>query len=115
MPVCRKPPNLPLIVSHVSAALAMTGPKSLLAVMRDNVHNVVALFSVQREDYSFAPRHYHPGVHLCLGPSHSRAAAEFAVELIEYGRVDLAPLVTQGFSLEQYGEAIDLLEKQQVV
>jgi 2-desacetyl-2-hydroxyethyl bacteriochlorophyllide A dehydrogenase len=99
----------------LDSGIDCVGAKASVEFMMDHVHDVVALFGVQREDYSFAPRHYHPGVRLCGYPGHSRAAAEYAVSLIEEGKLDLAPLVTHNFPLEKYGEAIDLLEKQQAV
>ena len=79
----------------------------------DHTRDVVALFGVQREDYTFAPRHY--SLRLCGYPGHSRAAAEYAVELIVAGRLDLTPLVTHHLPLSRYNEGIDLLKTQQAI
>ena len=81
----------------------------------DHVRDTVALFGVQREPYSFAPRHYHPALRLCGYPGHSRAAAEYAVSLMKQGRLDLSPLVTHTLPLERYDEGIDLLERQEAI
>jgi threonine dehydrogenase-like Zn-dependent dehydrogenase len=91
------------------------GARASVEWAMDHVRDFVALFGVQREDYVFAPRHYSPGVRLCGYPGHSRAAAEYAVGLIEQGQLDLTPLVTHHFPLERYDEAIALLEKQEAV
>jgi threonine dehydrogenase-like Zn-dependent dehydrogenase len=99
----------------LDSGIDCVGAKASVEFMMDHVHDVVALFGVQREDYTFSVRHYSPGVRLCGYPGHSRAAAEYAVSLIEAGRLHLEPLVTHSFPLEKYGEAIDLLEQQQAI
>ena len=80
----------------------------------DRVRHVVALFGVQRENYAYTPHHY-PGLTLSGYPGHSRAAAEYAVGLIERGLLKLAPLVTQHLPLERYADGIDLLERQEAL
>ncbi|HLK58003.1 MAG TPA: zinc-binding dehydrogenase [Chthonomonadaceae bacterium] len=101
-----------------AAALDLTidcvGAKASVEFAMDHTRDFVALFGVQREDYTFAPRHY-GSLRLCGYPSHSRAAAEYAVDLIAGGRLNLAPLVTTHLPLERYGEGIDLLERQQAI
>ena len=91
------------------------GAKRSVEWLMDHVHNTVALFGVQREDYTFSPRHYHPMLRLCGYPGHSRGAAEYAVGLITAGKLDLTPLVTHTLPLERYNEGIDLLENQQAI
>lgn len=91
------------------------GAKVSVEWLMDHVRETVALFGVQREDYTFAPRHYSPALRLCGYPGHSRAAAEYAVSLITSGQLDLAPLVSLSLPLERYNEGIDLLEKQQAI
>jgi threonine dehydrogenase-like Zn-dependent dehydrogenase len=91
------------------------GAKRSVEWLMDHVRDTVALFGVQREEYAFAPRHYHPMLRLCGYPGHSRAAAEYAVALIAVGKLDLTPLVTHTLPLEHYNDAIDLLESQQAI
>ena len=84
----------------------------------DRTADVVALFGVQREEYTFAPRHWigkRGGLRLCGYPGHSREAAEYAVGLITRGSLDLAPLTTHELPLERYMEGIGLLEQQQAI
>lgn len=91
------------------------GAKRSVEWLMDHVQNTVALFGVQREEYAFTPRHYHPMLRLCGYPGHSRAAADYAVGLITDGKLDLTPLVTHTLPLESYNEGIDLLENQQAI
>jgi threonine dehydrogenase-like Zn-dependent dehydrogenase len=89
------------------------GAKASVEALMDRTSDVVALFGVQREDYTFAPRHY--SLRLCGYKGHSRESAEYALGLIEAGKLDLASLVTHKMPLECYGEAIDLLERREAV
>lgn len=98
----------------LDSAIDCVGAKTSVEFLMDRVADVVALFGVQREDYAFAPRHY-SRLRLCGYPGHGRAAAEYAVELMARGALDLAPLVTHHLPLEAYGEGIDLLERQQAI
>lgn len=97
----------------LSGWIDCVGAKTSVEFAMDHAKEFVALFGVQREDYTFAPRHYT----LCLVgyPGHSRAAAEYAVDLIGQGKLDLAPLVTHHLPLERYSEAVDLLERQEAI
>lgn len=94
-------------------AIDCVGAKTSVEWLMDRTEDVVALFGVQRESYTFAPRHYR--LRLCGYPGHSRKAAEYAVGLIADRKLDLRPLVTHHFPLEGYAEAIDLLERQEAV
>ena len=90
------------------------GAKASVEFAMDHTREFVALFGVQREEYTFAIRHY-GNLRLCGYPGHSREAAEYAVDLISHDKVNLAPLVTKKMPLERYGEGIDLLEKQEAI
>jgi threonine dehydrogenase-like Zn-dependent dehydrogenase len=91
------------------------GAKASVEWLMDHVRDTVALFGVQREAYSFSPRHYSPALRLCGYPGHSRKAADYAVSLIEQGRLDLSQLVTHQLPLSRYDEGIDLLERQEAI
>lgn len=98
----------------IDSAVDCVGAKASVEFLMDRVRDTVALFGVQREEYTFAPRHY-GGLRLCGYPGHSREAAEYAVSLIINSQLNLAPLVTHHLPLEQYAEGIDLLERQEAV
>lgn len=97
----------------LDCAIDCVGAKATVEYLMDRTRDVVALFGVQREEFTFAPRHYF--MRLCGYPGHSRAAAEYAVRLIEQGLLDLKPLVTHRLPLERYAEGIDLLERQEAI
>jgi threonine dehydrogenase-like Zn-dependent dehydrogenase len=105
-PARPKPPRLETSVDCV-------GAKSSVEFLMDHTRDAVALFGVQREEYTFAPRHY--TLRLCGYKGHHRESAEYAVRLIEAGKLDLAPLVTHRLPLEKYREGIDLLESRQAI
>jgi len=100
-------------VPRLESAVDCVGAKATVEFLMDQTSDVVALFGVQREDYIFRPRHY--SLRLCGYKGHSRESAEYAVELISKGALDLAPLVTHRLPLEQYAEGIDLLETQKAI
>lgn len=99
---------------RLDSAIDCVGVKASVEYLMDRTRDVVALFGVQREEYVFAVRHY-GHLRLCGYPGHSRPAAEYAVGLIEQGKLDLKPLVTHHLPLERYEEGIDLLEKQAAI
>ena len=90
------------------------GAKASVEWAMDCTRETVALFGVQREDYTFAPRHY-GHLRLCGYPGHSHKAAEYAVNLMANGSLDLSLLVTHILPLSRYGEGIDLLERQEAI
>lgn len=97
----------------IECAIDCVGAKATVEWLMDRTRETVALFGVQREDYAFAPRHY--SLKLIGYPGHSRAAAEYAVSLMESGQLNLAPLVTHQMPLEDYGCGISLLERQEAI
>jgi threonine dehydrogenase-like Zn-dependent dehydrogenase len=97
----------------LDTAIDCVGAKTTVEFLMDRTLDAVALFGVQREPYTFAPRHYR--LRLCGYPGHGRAAAEYAVGLVERGAMDLAALVTHHLPLERYAEGIDLLERQEAI
>jgi threonine dehydrogenase-like Zn-dependent dehydrogenase len=98
----------------LETAIDCVGAKASVEFTMDRTLDTVALFGVQREEYAFAPRHYHR-LRLCGYPGHSRAAAEYAVRLLEQGLLDLNLLITHHLPLERYAEGIDLLERQEAI
>ncbi len=93
----------------LDTAIDCVGAKASVEYMMDRTADVVALFGVQREDYTYGVRHY-SGLRLCGYKGHHRAAAEYAVGLIAHGKLNLSCLISANLPLEAYGEGIDLLE-----
>jgi threonine dehydrogenase-like Zn-dependent dehydrogenase len=98
----------------LDSGIDCVGAKKSVEFLMDRTLDTVALFGVQREAYSFEPRHYNR-LRLCGYPGHSYAAAQYAVKLIEQGALNLAPLVTRELPLEDYNEAVALLERQEAI
>jgi threonine dehydrogenase-like Zn-dependent dehydrogenase len=98
----------------LDTAIDCVGAKASVEYMMDRTEDVVALFGVQREDYTYAPRHY-AGLRLCGYKGHHRAAAEYALGLVAQGKLDLARLVSVNLPLEAYGEGVNLLEARQAI
>lgn len=98
----------------IQTGIDCVGAKATVEFLMDRTQDVVALFGVQREPYTYHPRHYR-GLRLCGYPGHSYDAAQYAVDLMEEGKLDLSPLVTHQMPLEKYAEGIQLLENRQAI
>ncbi len=99
---------------RLESAVDCVGAKASVEFLMDRTQDALALFGVQREDYTFSPRHF-GGLRLCGYKGHSRESAEYALDLIRQGKLDLAALVTHRLPLERYAEGVDLLEQRQAV
>lgn len=97
----------------IDTGIDCVGAKASVHFLMDHTTDVVALFGVQREDYTYALRHR--GLRLCGYKGHFRESAEYAVDLMAKGKLDLSPLVTHKLPLSRYSEGIDLLETQQAI
>lgn len=89
------------------------GAKQTVEFSMDHTEDAVALFGVQREEYTYGIRHGR--LRLCGYKGHCRESAEYAVDLIRQGKLNLAPLVTHNLPLERYEEGIALLEARQAI
>ncbi len=109
---CYDPRDDPSLANapQLESAVDCVGAKSTVEFLMDRTADAVALFGVQREDYTYRPRHNR--VRLCGYKGHSRESAEYAVDLVRKGLLDLSPLVTHRMPLERYAEGIGLLEAQ---
>ena len=106
-------PNTVSQDKSLQTAIDCVGSKAAAEFLMDRTGDVVALFGVQREDFTFAVRHY--TLTLCGYKGHHRESAEYAVELIKQGKLDLSPLVTKKLPLEKYSEGVDLLDEQKAL
>jgi threonine dehydrogenase-like Zn-dependent dehydrogenase len=89
------------------------GSQSSVEALMNYTLDVVALFGVQRESYSYLPQHNR--LTLLGYKGHFRESAEYAVNLISQGKLDLSTLVTHKLPLERYNEGIELLEQQKAI
>ena len=98
---------------RLQTSVDCVGAKAAAEFLMDRTGDVLALFGVQRENFTYAVRHH--SLTLCGYKGHFRESAEYAVDLIKSGKLDLAPLVTIKLPLEKYSEGIDLLENQEAL
>lgn len=105
--------ELPRRTDPEAAELAVdcVGYPQAVAYAMDRTREAVALFAVQREDYTLR----HPGLTVVGYPGHHRAAADYALRLVRDGLLDLSPLITRELPLERYAEAVELLRSQQAI
>lgn len=80
----------------------------------DLSNQLVVLFAVQRQPYTFSPHHWGRLI-LAGAQPHTREAAIYARDRIAAGKVTLAPLVSQTMPLTDYIQGIELLRKQQAI
>jgi threonine dehydrogenase-like Zn-dependent dehydrogenase len=105
-------PQLPA-TPRLQSAIDCVGAKESVEFLLDRTEDVVALFGVQREDYTYGPRHNR--IRLCGYKGHCRESAEYAVALVRDGALDLVPLVTHRLPLARYAEGVSLLEARAAV
>jgi len=98
---------------RLQTAIDCVGAKQTVEFSMDHTEDVVALFGVQREDYTYGPQHGR--LRLCGYKGHFFESAQYAVDLIARGALDLAPLITHNLPLERYDEGIALLEARQAI
>jgi len=98
---------------RLESAVDCVGAKATVESLMDRTSDVVALFGVQREDYTYALRH--GSLRLCGFRGHFRESAEYALGLIREGKLNLAHLVTHRLPLERYNEGIELLEARKAI
>lgn len=97
--------------STIDIAVDCVGYPQAVRFIMDHTNEAVALFAVQRDDYVL----HHGGLSVIGYPGHYREAAEYALELIVAGKLDLRPLITREMPFEAYGEAVALLREQSAV
>ena len=94
----------------MDVSIDCVGATKVVAFLSDHTNDAVALFGVQREDYTYKPSHYGgPALRLWGYPGHHLTGARFAHGLVGEGKLDLAPLCTHQVPLRRYDQAVKLL------
>ncbi len=97
----------------VDTAIDCHGARTSVQWLMDHTAQTVALFGVQREDYTYAVRHTR--LWLLGYRGHFRESAEYARDLIAAGKLDMAAFSDVSLPLERYGEGIDLLDQRRAL
>lgn len=104
----RKQPDVLLDTS-----IDCVGLRESVQYIMDHTKGIVALFGVQREDYTYGLMH--TGLKLFGYPGHSIEAARYALQKLSEGSLDLGLLVTHRMKLEDYREAVRLLKTKSAI
>ncbi len=108
--------GLPLRREHgaiLNVSIDCVGSKEAVQFIMDHTREVVALFGVQREDYVYGLRH--AGLKLYGYPGHYKEAAEYALQKVCEGALNLSLLVTHRMKLEDYDAGVRLLKAQNAI
>ncbi len=89
------------------------GARASVQWLMDHTADAVALFGVQRENYTYALGH--AGLTVLGYKGHFYESAEYARDLVIAGKLNMAPLATVSLPLERYGEGIDLLDQRKAL
>ncbi|MBT3273266.1 MAG: zinc-binding dehydrogenase [Spirochaetales bacterium] len=100
--------------SAVDSAIDCTGLKVSIEYLMDRTKDAVCIFGVLREDVVFGSRHW-SGLSLIGYGDHNLGAAKRALDLINSGKLDLAPLATRTLPLSDYAEGVELLRQKKAV
>jgi threonine dehydrogenase-like Zn-dependent dehydrogenase len=97
----------------MDAGIDCHGAKASVEWLMDHTAGTVALFGVQREDYTYALGH--AGLWVLGYRGHFRESAEYARGLIAAGKLDMAAFSQVSLPLERYGEGIDILDQRKAL
>lgn len=92
-------------------AVDCVGYPPAVRYIMDRTKEAVALFAVQREDYILN----HAGLSVIGYPGHFRESAEYALQRIIEGKLDLRSLISRELPMEKYGEGVQLLRNQEAI
>ena len=95
-------------------AFDCVGTRAVVHQAMEVTGRLVVLFAVQREAYVFDPQFW-GGLTLAGTQPHTRAAAEHALAHLLDGTLDLGVLVSHRMRLEEYGVAVDLLQRHEAL
>ena len=95
----------------LDVSIDCVGGWSSIKYLMDHTNEITAIFGVQRENYLY----WHGTLKLFGYPGHFYRSAEYAMDLIAKGLLDLTPLATHRLPLEAYDQAVQLLKNQQAM
>ena len=99
--------------SRVDAAVDCTGIKESVQFQMDIAGRWLSLFGVQHDTYHYTLRHM--GLNIYAYAQHKREAADYALERILSGELDLAPLITHHLPLTDFVRGTELLRRREAI
>lgn len=96
----------------IDVSIDCAGGRASVQYLMDHTRDIVSLFAVQREPYTFEGGvvGLHHGLKLFGYPGRDPACGEYAVRRVRNGSIDLSLTVSHTMSLEEYGKALELME-----
>ncbi len=101
----------------IEVSMACVGSSAAVHYLMDHTSDVVSLFAVQREPYSYegwAVGH-HMGLKLFGTPDRHPLCSEYAVRRVRNGSVDLGLTISHTLPLSEYDEAMRLIAAQEAL
>jgi len=95
----------------IEVGVACAGYRPAVQYLMDHTTDIVSLFAVQREPYSFngwAVGH-HQGLKLFGTPDRTPLSGEYAVRRVRNGSLDLSLTISHTMSLAEYDEALRMI------
>lgn len=99
--------------ARVDAAIDCSGAKASVQCQMDMAGRWVSVFGVQHETYEYTLRHR--GLTLYGYGAHRREAAEYAMDRIKDGRVQLSPLISREMPLSEFARGTELLGRKKAI
>jgi threonine dehydrogenase-like Zn-dependent dehydrogenase len=101
----------------IQVAMDCAGAKASVQYLMDHTKDIVSLFAVQREPYTFAGWSVglHQGLKLFGTPGRTPPAGEHAVRRVRSGQIDLSLTVSHRMRLEDYNQALALMKSQEAL
>lgn len=97
------------------AALDSTGLKRSIEALMPRTTRAVAIFGVLRETIEFGPNQWWGGFSLIGYGEHNRGAAERALDAIQRGALNLAPLISERRPLSEYAGGVEALRQRRAI
>ena len=99
----------------VDVSMDCAGARTAVQYMMDHTSDIVSLFAVQREPYTFEGWYVglHQGLKVFGTPSRTPPAGEYAVRRVVNGSIDLSLTVTHTMPLGDYNRAMAMLRRQE--
>lgn len=95
----------------LEVAVDCVGYRSSVEYMFAHTRDIVALFGVQREPYTYTQY----TLSIFGYPGHSRPAAEYALSKMIAGQLNLKALVTHEMGFQDYARGVEMLKAQQAI
>lgn len=101
----------------IDVAVDCSGSGTSVQYLMDHTKDIVSLFGVQREPYTYEGWYVgqHQGLTLCGYRGRDPECGPYAVRKVKSGSLDLSLAVSHTMPLEEYGKALSLIDSHQAL